>query len=255
MKKLFTLLFCIFSLWIVAQQASIKAKHPKYVAYIDSLKQLDYNYIFPFWNIYGILGYTWSETRVVLASPVSFETKAQLQGPTYGIGTNLAAGVGPVWVSGDANLVFAELDKLDKPVPAINTSFRVGHTFVDYDKPYRNVAIWAGVFGSFIENRTVGAIDLREVIPPGSVGEEIKGSDWYNGLGPARKAIVDEILDAGAESDLVINYDLAKAPKAPWNMIIGFQNQCNKNWQLRAEAGMFGERSQFLASLNYRFRT
>ena len=30
--------------------------------------------------------------------------------------------------------------------------------------------------------------------------------------------------------------------------------QFNKNWQLRAEAGMFGERTQFLASLNYRFR-
>ena len=321
---IFLMSFCIESL---AQNASIKPKNPKYVAYMDSLKQLDYDYIFPvwgdkvynkgfdipypagvmfnvfaakqnmvideirlgvnnseivdfsgliqfsdiqatirninvrpdlyifpFWNVYGIFGYSWSETRVVLSSPVVFETIAELQGPNYGIGTNLAACVGPVWISGDGNVVWADLDKFDKPVMAVNTSFRVGHTFVDYDKPYRNVAIWAGAFGSFIDNKTVGAIDLREVLPPGAVGDKIKQTDWYNSLGPARKAVVNEILDAGAESDLVINYDLAKRPANPWNMIIGFQYQFNKNWQLRAEAGMFGERSQFLASLNYRFR-
>ena len=211
-------------------------------------------FIFPFWNVYGIFGYSWSETRVVLSSPIAFETTAELQGPNYGVGTNLAAGIGPIWISGDANVVWADLDKFEKPVMAVNTSFRVGHTFVDYDKPSRNVAIWAGAFGSFVDNRTVGAIDLREIIPPGAIGDELKNSDWYNGLGPARKAVVDEILDAGAESDLIVNYDLAKRPANPWNMVIGFQYQFNKNWQLRAEAGMFGERSQFLASLNYRFR-
>jgi hypothetical protein len=204
--------------------------------------------------VYAILGYSWSETRVVLSSPVAFETVAKLEGTNYGIGTNLAAGIGQVWISGDFNMVWADLDKFEKPVKAVNTSFRVGHTFVDYEKPYRNVGIWAGVFGSFIDNRTVGAIDLREIIPAGTIGNEIKGSDWYNALGPARKVVVDEILDAGAESDLIINYDLAKRPANPWNMLIGFQYQFNKNWQLRTEAGIFGERSQFLASLNYRFR-
>ena len=327
MKQLMTILCVFIVLSATAQQASIKVKNSRYQRYTDSLKSIDYDYvfpiwgdkvykkgfdipypagimfntfaakqnmlideislglnnsslvdfsdfikfsyvqanirninvrpdlyIFPFWNVYGIFGYSWSETRVVLSSPFSLETTAQLQGANYGIGTNLAAGFGPVWFSADGNMVWADLDKFDKPVMAVNTSFRVGHTFVDERKPYRNIAIWAGAFGSFIDNRTIGAIDLREVLPPGAIGNEIKGSDWYNDLGPARKAIVDEILDATADSDLVINYDLAKRPANPWNMIIGFQYQFNKNWQLRTEAGIFGERSQFLASLNYRFR-
>jgi hypothetical protein len=318
MKWIYTAVIAALAFSVEAQQATIKAKHPKYVAYMDSLKQLDYDFVFPvlgqrvyekgfdipypagvmfntfvakqnmvideiglgvnngamvdfsdfitfsdiqttirninlrpdlfilpFWNVYGIFGYSWSETRVVLSSPVAFETTAELQGPNYGIGTNLSAGVGPVWISGDANVVWADLDKFEKPVMAVNTSFRIGHTFVDYDKPTRNVAIWAGAFGSFVDNRTVGAIDLREIIPPGAIGDELKNSDWYSGLGPARKAVVDQILDAGAESDLIVNYDLAKRPANPWNMVIGFQYQFNKNWQLRAESGCLANARSF----------
>lgn len=223
-------------------------------------------YILPFWNVYGLLGYNWTQTRVVLSSPVAFETTASLQGALYGFGTNLAAGFGPVWGSADFNMVWADLDKLDQPVRAVNTSFRVGHTFVNYSEPEKNIAIWVGVFGTFLQGQTAGSINLNEVIPDDAlqgVKDQLQGryDDWYNELGPLQKPIVDQVVDQiqdrldGIETtDVTVNYDLLKRPKANWNMIMGFQYQFNKKWQLRTEAGFYGARTQFLASLNYRFR-
>lgn len=340
-KRILTLVLVIASIVLSqAQTASIKATHPKYKAYVDSLKNAEYNYTFPIWgervykkgfdipypagimvnsfvasqkmlideiglgvnnseiidfsglitfsdieasivninvrpdlyvfpflNVYGILGYSWSQTRVVLSSPIALETTAELEGKNYGFGLNLAAGAGPVWLSGDANMVWADLDKFVKPVLAVNTSFRVGHTFVDWDQPDRNIAVWVGAFGSFIDNRTTGSINLSEVLGDSDKLEEIRDQlgdryeAWYETLGPAQKVVIDQIeeeirdrLDGQPPREIIIKYDLLKRPANPWNMVIGFQYQFNKNWMLRTEAGMLGKRSQLLLSLNYRFR-
>jgi hypothetical protein len=45
-----------------------------------------------------------------------------------------------------------------------------------------------------------------------------------------------------------------KRPEEEWNMVIGGQFQLNKNWMLRSEGGIIGDRKSFLASVNYRFK-
>ena len=45
-----------------------------------------------------------------------------------------------------------------------------------------------------------------------------------------------------------------KGPVEEWIMVIGGQFQLNKNWMLRSEAGIIGDRKSFLASVNYRFK-
>jgi hypothetical protein len=38
-----------------------------------------------------------------------------------------------------------------------------------------------------------------------------------------------------------------------WNLVVGSQFQLNKNWMVRAEAGFLGDRTQFIAGIQYRF--
>ncbi len=50
MKKLLTLFLSCFILFTSAQQASIKVTNPRYEEYKDSLKTMDYDYVFPIWG-------------------------------------------------------------------------------------------------------------------------------------------------------------------------------------------------------------
>jgi len=51
----------------------------------------------------------------------------------------------------------------------------------------------------------------------------------------------------------VVRYGLDKRTKQKWNGVVGAQFQYNKNWMLRTEAGIIGDRKSFLLSLNWRF--
>ena len=61
-----------------------------------------------------------------------------------------------------------------------------------------------------------------------------------------------ERLEA-ADGEAIVRYGIDKRVKQEWNGLIGAQYQWNKNWTLRSEAGIVGDRKSFLLSLNYRF--
>ena len=74
-------------------------------------------------------------------------------------------------------------------------------------------------------------------------------------LTPPQKAVVNQIVDkllTAGGSDLVINYQLNKAPTKPWNMLVGGNMDFNKRWSLRSEIG-FIQRTSILLNLAYRF--
>ena len=83
--------------------------------------------------------------------------------------------------------------------------------------------------------------------------------EWYNGIDELKQNAADRILTpivenlADAEGGTTFKYSLTKEPLGPWNMVIGGQYQVNKHWQLRAEAGIIGNRNSLLISGNYRF--
>ncbi len=62
--------------------------------------------------------------------------------------------------------------------------------------------------------------------------------------------VVDAIDQRNGES--IVQYGMDKQVKQHWNGLIGLQYQINKNWQLRTEGGVIGDRKSFLLSLNYR---
>ncbi len=225
-------------------------------------------YIFPFWDLYGILGYTEGKTSVNLTAPVAFSTSAEFKGFTYGFGSTFAGGVGKYFVVADFNWQWSKLDILDKPASSNIMSYRIGRSFPFQQNKQSNVAFWAGAMRMNIGSKTEGSVKLSDVIPQ-SVWDRkdqfVQGYyDWYNNLGSSledikKKQVADKILTPIVESidakdgSGTVSYALSKRPTHKWNMIVGGQYQMNKHWQFRTEIGFFGERTQGLLSANYRF--
>jgi|RhiMethySRZTD1v2_1073278.scaffolds.fasta_scaffold04636_13 hypothetical protein len=76
-------------------------------------------WIFPFWNVSVLGGWTWndsaSEVTVTVPGPggpqdVTFAVPTKQQGPTFGVGTNLAAGYGDWFISGDGQWIRVDME-------------------------------------------------------------------------------------------------------------------------------------------------
>jgi len=214
-------------------------------------------WVLPFLNLYGILGGGTTETDVTLLDPISLQTNQQFGVSSFGLGATLAGAVGPIFLVWDNNYNFADVEVVVEPVPAFNSSFRVGHNLRNPTKPDRMLSVWVGAFYQIIQNDTEGSIPLSDVFPnmgDGSVIDRL--NDWAATLPPAQRVIANQIIDRLESldpADAVIDYKLDKRVAAPFNLILGAQYQFNKNWMLRTELGVFGKRSQFLLNLNYRF--
>jgi len=175
-----------------------------------------------------------------------------------------AGGVGPIWISVDANFTWNKPDLLEKATRATVVGVRSGHAFTFKKKPYRNIAVWVGAMRIEMQSETVGEVKLRDAFSDDvwNKKQEIVNNYnyWYDNeatqfqqivadktIGP----IVDE-LDA-REGESIVQYGIDKQVAQKWNMLVGGQFQFNKRWQLRFEAGILGDRKSFLSSLNYRF--
>lgn len=220
-------------------------------------------WIFPFLNIYAIIGGGTTDTNVNLLEPVGFKTDQHFGASSFGIGATLAGAVGPVWLAWDNNYNFADIEAIVEPVPAFNSSFRIGHTFfMNPSKPTKTFAVWGGVFYQSIQNDTNGSIAVKDLFPNLGSGNTIENlRDWASTLPPAQRLVANQIInkleDIGNGIDpenATVDYKLDKKVTAPFNLIFGAQYQFNKHWMLRTELGVFGKRSQFLLNLNYRFQ-
>lgn len=217
-------------------------------------------WVLPFLNVYGILGGGTTSTEVTLLEPISFQTKQNFSVSSFGLGATLTAAAGPLWFAWDNNYNFADVEVVVEPVPAFNSSFRVGHTIPSISNPQRNLSVWAGTFFQVIQNDTQGSIPVSSLVPDLGDGAIIdRLNEWADGLPPAQKVVAKQIIskieDAAAgidPGDSMIEYKLDKKVAAPFNLIFGAQYQFNKSWILRSELGVFGKRSQFLLNLNYR---
>jgi len=218
-------------------------------------------WVFPFLNIYGVIGGGTTQTDVTLLEPIGFETQQNFDADSYGLGITLAGKVGPIVVIWDNNYNFVDVEAIVEPVPAFNSSLRLGHNFIDPKKPDRMLTAWVGTFYQQINSDTKGSIPISSVFPSIGTGDNIQRlRDWANDLPPAQKVIANQIIDKledyGEGADIgntEIDYELNKEVAAPFNLLLGAQYQLNKHWMYRVELGVFGKRSQFLLNANYRF--
>lgn len=226
-------------------------------------------WVFPFLNIYGLLGLGSSRTEVNLTVPTDLKSVVDQSLTTYGFGATAAGGIGPIWVAVDANISWSKPELLDDPVTVKVFGIRTGHNFMNKDKPYRNFGVWLGAMKVTLGSETVGEIQLKDALPPEVFerAQEIESNyfEWLNSLNPnnpidARKIeIANEVLTpiferiGAADGDAIVRYSLAKKVKEAWNGVIGAQYQLNKNWMFRAEGGIIGDRKSLLLSVNWRF--
>ena len=225
-------------------------------------------WIFPFLNLYGIIGGGTSITTVRLTEPVELKSVVEQKITTYGIGVMGAFGIGPVWLSVDANSTWTKPVLLEKPVRVRVLGVRVGKTWTSKSHPERNFAIWIGGMRARMESETRGEVSLQDALPPETwdrADEIVQNyTDWYNSLNPnnpidaAKQQVADQVLTpiveriGNADGSSIIRYGMDKAPAEEWNMVVGAQYQFNKRWMLRSEGGVLGDRKSFLLSINYR---
>jgi hypothetical protein len=221
-------------------------------------------WVFPFLNVYGILGYGKSETSVLLVEPVEFPTTIEQNLRTAGIGVMGAFGIGSAWVSLDGNWTWSKPELLDKAVRVSVFGVRIGKTFTFKKRPDHNLAFWVGGMRLRMGSTTQGQIALGDALPPDvwDRRDEIVSEywAWYDGLLPPLQDKVDntplpDIIERLEQADgsAIIRYGMDKQVKEEWNGIIGIQYQMNKRWMLRSEGGIIGDRKSLLLSLNYRF--
>lgn len=221
-------------------------------------------WVFPFLNVYAILGYGGSKTEVNIVAPLQLQSVVEQNITTFGIGLMVAGGVGPVWISADFNTTWNKPELLDESVRVVVAGLRVGHTFVFKNKPERNLAFWAGAMYANMDSKTEGQIALREALPADIWDRKDAFVqdyyDWYDNEATVPQQIVaDRVLTPivervdATDGSAIIKYGMDKQVKQNWNGLIGAQYQFNKRWMIRTEAGVLGDRKSILASVNYRF--
>lgn len=223
-------------------------------------------WVLPFLNVYGIVGQTAkADIDVNLIEPLPLSVTTTLSGTYVGYGVLLAGGVGPLFVSLDANRTYNYNPRLDDPAKVFIGGMRVGPIFRFKNNQDMNVVIWGGAMYSHFNGETNGQINAIDLAPdaPGRI-DEMQGdlNNWYDGLSPAEKILYNGIytnvtdgltnIKDGVETGY-IRYSMNKGVPKPLNMLLGVQWQIDYRWQVRAEAQLLGSRTAGMISVNYRF--
>lgn len=212
-------------------------------------------WLFPFLNIYGMLGYVDVDAAVDIVAPFPLETAVEMDGWGYGAGGILAFGFNRFWITTDGNITWNDLDAYDDAVSARVVSFRLGRTF-DLVKSDR-LQFWLGAMYQNVDTEVAGSYILLDIITEDMYGlfADYQTSDWYNDLDPVEQGFVDALfaeIQAG-DPTTVLNYQVQQHPQDNWNMLTGAQYEISKRWYFRVEAGFLGSRTQVLTNINYRF--
>lgn len=222
-------------------------------------------WILPFLNVYGLFGGGTSTTEVNLVAPIEMKSVVTQNLTNAGVGVMGAFGLGPLWMSVDANWSWVKPELLETSVLTKVLGIRLGKTFAFKAHPDRNIAVWVGGMRLRMTSETQGSVKLADAIPQETWDRKDQiisdYNNWYNGLSAIQQAAVDktqfpdfmEALD-DRNGDAIISYGMDKRPAEEWNWVAGAQFQLNKAWMIRTEAGIIGDRKSVLASLNYRFK-
>ena len=213
-------------------------------------------WVFPFLNVYTMLGTGPAQTTVHLATPVEFTSVAKFKGSNFGLGLTGAFGFRRNFVVVDYNHQWAFSSLLDAPVPVNVLSMRLGKAFrVGARAKRMRTTLWIGTMFQSLKTGTTGSVKLADVLPPGvdSLFNNYQNQPWYSALTPAQKALVDNFVQRlqGGLDTTVVNYSLNKKLADPWNMVLGGTFDVGRHWGLRAEFGFIG-RTSFLWMANYR---
>lgn len=210
-------------------------------------------WVLPFLNVYGMGGVARANTTVEITEPIAFTSSVDQNGQYLGVGLTGAFGFKRLFTAVDVNWAWTDLEKLEDPVRSRVLSMRLGRSLKV--SPRNRLNLWVGTMNVKFATETSGSILLAEAIPPETLDgirdrlENVEDADWYQDLSPAQKLAVQRLADAllsGDYSDIVVNYELDKAPATKWNLLLGANLDVGKRWSFRTEVGLIGRYSVLL---------
>jgi hypothetical protein len=167
-------------------------------------------WLFPFLNVYGILGRSSASTDVGYGMYIpdstnteqeifSAESKINFQATTAGFGLTPTIGLGGGWLAIDMNFTWTDVPQLSKPAYAFIFGPRAGKTF-QFKKPEQNIAVWVGAFRVKLNSATSGSVNLADVLPTDEFQEKVSNAQqkvgdaqnqvnaWWNSLSPPQQS-------------------------------------------------------------------
>jgi hypothetical protein len=132
-------------------------------------------WLFPFLNVYAILGRSSASTEVGYGlwlpdsngaehKAFSANTKVDFIANTFGFGLTPTMGVGGGWLALDMNFTWTDVPQLDQPASAFVFDPRAGKIF-RLRNPDENINVWVGGFRFAINTGTSGSIPLGDALP------------------------------------------------------------------------------------------
>lgn len=221
-------------------------------------------WVLPFLNVYG-LGTIVNGYTDVAVSPTfekveipTFRAKAVFEAQAFGFGGTLAYGVNDWFTTVDVNHSWTSSEILDENVGFLITSARIGRLFQFNNKMNSQLAIYSGIMHRKFTDAhgNTGTITINEVIP----GMEPLYREWYNGLTPVQKRVVDNAEEKVQEAigdenffNSPVDYHIKKDLVSNLTWQVGGSYDINKHIALRAEGGFSKHQRMFIGGLNYRF--
>jgi opacity protein-like surface antigen len=155
-------------------------------------------WVFPFLNVYGILGKSQASTDVGFgvwipdSTGMAQEVLTQsilvdFNTTTFGFGFTPTIGVGGGFLALDMNWAWTDVPQLEKPARSFVFGPRFGKSF-KLKKPGSNIAVWVGGFRVELSGKTNGSLDLSEVFEgDGEVRDKV--DEGINKVGDAQEQV------------------------------------------------------------------
>jgi hypothetical protein len=198
-------------------------KFDKVQARSDGLSLRPDIWLFPFLNVYAILGRSAASTEVGYGLWVpdssgaernifSASTKVDFSANTFGIGFTPTLGVRGGWMALDMNVTWTDVPQLDEPAMAFVFDPRIGKAF-RLRRPDENINFWVGGFRLKINTGTTGSIPLGDALPIEEWQTKVDGGmqevarisaeveAWWNSLTAAQQANPVNIAKYDAAKD------------------------------------------------------
>ena len=187
-------------------------------------------WLFPFLNVYALVGQTSGVTRPALALPDGqvLTSDVKYNRLSYGGGLTVAGGWKSWFGILDANWTKGPIvndagqQTIDEPIQSVTVTPRIGTLFSS--GKYGTGAVYVGGMYLLATSEIRAVFDLRQ----------------HPGL-------------AALIGSSTIDVTARVKPKDPWNLLIGGSWQPDKRWSITAEIGGVMDRSHFIASAMYRF--
>jgi hypothetical protein len=161
-------------------------------------------WLFPFLNVYGILGKAQASTEVKyrVNAPeditntvpiLSGSSLVEFQTTTFGFGVMPAIGIKGAFLILDMNIAWTDVPQLNRPTRTFVFGPRLGKNF-KLKKPEQSVAVWVGGFRVSLDAASDGALPISEALDVEEWGGrintasdkvdagQVKVDDWWSSL-------------------------------------------------------------------------